>query len=263
MMLTIRVMQGEVFSHHILNTFNHLLLTNEPSTQIHTCVCMYTCSWQHYENRWGNIWVLKHWIFNESNFNELIQYSMRVWCILNSQQHQIVFVEYLLTDFSCFLFNVESLNILCLLKVVTCHSWCSDITMMLKWCVMLHHHWSTGLQKRTCVSHNADAVLYVLIYVARNCFVYRLARCLWPVKDEPTLCFRKSSNFALWLPPLLTVMTMNCLFLLCQHSQTVQERPSLAEGEEGGGVGGVGWKLFILETNNLKEALLLPSETVT
>lgn len=56
---------------------------------------------------------------------------------------------------------------------------------------------------------------------------------------------------------VLTVVGVNCLLLLCQHSQTVEGK-SLG----GGGRGREG-ELLTLGMYNLKEELLLPLETVT
>lgn len=108
-----------------------------------------------------------------------------------------------------------------------------------------------SMSKHIIVSPLMFPVIEMLWFFCCCQELHHLACCLWPVKDKPVeaLCLREKKRhcskttqevpqFQLCTLTASSVVTVDCLFLLHQHSQTAQERLPLTERRGGG----EGWR---------------------
>lgn len=151
--------------------------------------------WAAVWNSWGNIWDLKHWIFNERNFNELIQFSKKILYIIGISLDWFCF--YLL---SILIFHAGKRS---------CYSRCADIIFWSLW---------------TPWSGFCCQELFVFCCIFGVCVFFSC--CSWPDKDDGTLSFRKRHcrriNAGGALVPTLTALLADSLWLwiacLCSGS---------------------------------------------
>lgn len=135
-----------------------------------------------------------------------------------------------------------------------------------------------SMSKHIIVSPLMFPVIEMLWFFCCCQELHHLACCLWPVKDKPVeaLCLREKkktlqqNNTRGALVPTLhfdCLISRDCgLLVLASPAFTNcsgKASPYWTEGRWRRVEVEVGWKLFILETNNLKEGLFLPLETVT